>query len=336
MRPIAARAWAFVAWATLLTAVSCHVDAALVFASQDSLGVGRVSQGQASAAAPPGDASAGARPFQVDLIGDAHVSRFNFTDLRHPYNALDGFAVLRVTAWLDPSKRVGLFGDVIPVVTGADEFFFQRYVQAGVGVQLYPIGVPPEGQPEVAGSPARRLLRPLRLFAQLSGRTYYDLPSDSELKRSDVQFGLDYYLDNLFGPSRLKAFAFTVAAYHTTNFSLESYNGLVWSGNVKSGPSVDLGPGSRLIPYAFVDWTWAPGHRERFFENFIHGGAGVRWYPASAGSRAAGSVVRRLHLYGEVVRNIDWLGEPAPSSVEQHDFRAGIAFATGGIYRDRR
>lgn len=287
----------------------------------------------------PSRAASRKRALQLDVVGDYRFSRFNFTDLKRPYNGVDGFAVLRVAAWLDSSRRVGLFGDVIPVIASVPEFFFQRYVQAGVGVQVYPVGLPaqdPTGV-DVEAAPARRILRPLRLFAQVSGRGYYDRPSDTHLEGTDVQVGADYYYDNVFEPSRVKAFVFTVVGYHTTNFSIESYNGLIWSGNVKVGPAVGFTPNFRVIPYAVADWTYAPGHGERFFENFIRAGGGLRWYPRAVSGNGLGrGLLRRLHVYGELVRNVRWLGQQPPAVIEPFDVRAGVAFATGGIYRDSR
>jgi hypothetical protein len=276
---------------------------------------------------------------QLDVIGDYRFSRFNFTDLRTPYNGFDGFTVLRVAAWFDAGRRVGLYGDVIPVVASVHEFFFQRYLQAGVGIQLYLVGWSPDGPPQAVNDRAlaRRLLSPLRLFAQVSGRTYYDRPPDARLEGADTHVGLDYYWDNLFEPSRLKIFAFTVMGYHTTNFSTASYKGFIWSGNLKAGPAVDLTRYSRLIPYAVVDWTSAPSHRDRFFENFVRAGGGLRWYPrTSPGKGLGGNLLRRLNVYGEIVHNVGWLGRQPPASVEPTDVRVGVAFATGGIYRDRR
>lgn len=284
---------------------------------------------------PPVPADGGGR-LQGDLITDYHYSRFNFTDLKEPYDGVDGFTVLRGTGWLDARRRVGVFGDVIPVVTSVSEFFFQRYAQANIGLQIYvvpsSIGVAPEHDSKV-----KRLFRPLRLFAQLSWRGYYDRPSDVDLESRDTQVGLDYYYDNLFATARVKTFVFTAMGYHTTNFSFDGYDAVIWTGNVKAGPAVDIGMKTRLVPYVVTDWTSSASHRERFFENFLHAGGGVRWYPASGSSGGFGaSLLRRLHLYAEGLRNVAWLGDRPPAVVKPHDIRAGIAFASGGIYRDRR
>jgi hypothetical protein len=305
---------------TLVFAVACFVaaEAAIVPA-----------QAQTPAPAPSAREGDGGR-VQVDVIGRYHYSRYNFTDLKHPYDGIDGFTVLRLGVWLDRGRRVGVFADVLPVVTTEPEFFFQRHVQFNAGAQWYPLSPP--------GGTAGRLLRPVRLFAQVSRRVTYDNPDQVDLEETDVEAGFDYYFDNLFEASPIAAFLFTTLTYRTTNFSFDGYDGLLWSGNVTAGPKIALGASS-LVPYAVADWTYSPRYESRFFENFFRAGGGARWYPLPKQGRPAGfgtDLARRLHIFAEVVQNVAWLGDAPPEGVEGHDIRIGVAFATGGFFRETR
>jgi hypothetical protein len=302
----------------------------------------RPAAAQARPATAPGSAS---RPIQLDLIGDVRGSRNNFTDIHvEPhYNGVDAWTVLRLSVWLGSSRQFGVFGEVIPVTTSVSEFWWQRHVQFGGGVQWYPFG----GGGEEQGPPGSELaskgewLRPVRLFAEYSGRVNYDRPVDSgPLQKHDMAIGLDYYHDNLGAEGRLKTFGYANLTYRTTNFSLAEYRGLLSTGNLKVGPAFASGSGNTVaVPYAVVDWSWAPAHGDRWYENFARVGGGARvyfWRNRDADPGLGSDFLRRLHLYAEVVYNAAWLGDAAPASVNRSDVRAGIMFATGGIYRDRR
>ena len=219
-------------------------------------------------------------------------------------------------------------------------FFFQRHVEAHAGVLLYPIPTRDEDESSVV-STTMRLLQPVRVYLQLGARAYYDWPQDAEVSsRRNVTAGLDYYYDNLGNDGVVTSFVYTEMGYHSTNFTSPDYNGFLWFGNARTGREFEFAEGSPLIPYAMLEWTASPSHQDLYYENFLHGGAGVRWYPhVGSEDDASGlgkDLLRRLHVYGEVLRNLSWLGDQPPPSVGRHDARVGVAFSTSGIYRDRR
>src|SRR5688572_366502 len=65
----------------------------------------------------------------IDAFGEYRYSRFNFTDLRYPYDSIDGYLVLRLQGWFDSRRRLAGYINLIPAIATADEFFFQRYVE---------------------------------------------------------------------------------------------------------------------------------------------------------------------------------------------------------------
>jgi len=152
--------------------------------------------------------------------------------------------------------------------------------------------------------------------------------------------GRGLLLRQLVYSHKLACFAFTTATYRPTNFSLDDYHGFVWSGNIKVGPKLCIGT-AFVVPYGVVDWTWSPRYEDRWFENFVRVGGGVRVYPWGDKpdrypSYIAYDLARRLHIFAEVVQNVAWLGESAPSGVHGTDVRIGIGFSTGGFFAEPR
>lgn len=265
---------------------------------------------------------------QFDLLFNGQYARNNFTDVTIPYDGVDAFAVGKVSYWFNTEETFGPFLEIIPTYASVDEFFWQRHVQANAGVQLYLFGK------EYAWDDPWRFVRAVRLFGQWSVREFYDAPSDADLTESDIQGGLDYYYDNLVGRDPLLVFAYQSLTYRKTNFSMDDYSGLLWSGNVKVGPRVDI-LGSALVPYGVLDFTYAPEHDDRWYENFLRVGGGLRWYPKPKGPDDQDGLMAnmsgRFHVFVEGLHNASWLGDEPMNQVEENDLRFGLAFATDGF-----
>lgn len=261
-----------------------------------------------------------------DFQGQLLCSKYNFTDIKNPYQGCDYYGVYKFSTYRNQDvKRIGPFIEVVPVGTSEHEFNFQRHIQFGVGLQWYP-----QRRKVDDYSPARAF----RLFGQILGRHYYDEDSGSIID-DDYHLGLDYYYDNLFSPNKVVVFSFGNISYRSTNFSLANYESVVLLANVKVGMKYPWKSG-KLVPYGLVDSTFST-KRERWFENFIRGGLGLRWYPQVYkyrkfvhGSEAI-EFKRRFNFFAEVIRNISWLADSAPDIVEDYDIRLGFAFSTGGI-----
>lgn len=272
--------------------------------------------------------------FQDDYLGTFFYSRTNFTDLKRgrPYDGFDGFGVAKFAVWLDANRALGPFVQGIPVATTEREFFFQRYVQGDFGVQLYPFEV--FFQP---GGPRpwwHRWLRAIRLFGQVSRRAYYD-DRGIDLVDHDTQIGADYYYDNLLEKDeRVLYFLFTTASYRETSFSVTGYDAFAWIGNVKVGPRLAFGR-SLLVPYAVADWIYVPKYPERWFENRLALGGGVRFYPSASAEYGGlmGDLWRRFHVFAEAVAPV-WLARDPPRSVASYDIRIGLSFSTCGFLRE--
>ena len=266
---------------------------------------------------------------QFDLQGRSLYSENNFTDVKNPYQGVDSFLVAKAGLWFETSRIVGPYLELIPVHTTEDEFWWQRNVQAGVGLQVYPFALQDN-----------RFLKAVRLFGLAAYREYYDQPDDQEAEDSDLQVGADYYFDNiLVADEILTASIYLSAGYRKTNFALEDYEDFLWSGNLNVGPKFCFG-GTTVFPCAVLDWTQSPGYKERWWENFARVGGALRIYPfAGHADRDEEPVflrdlAARFQIFGEVLSNVSWLGDEAPDVVEETDIRAGIAFATGGLFRD--
>lgn len=264
---------------------------------------------------------------QLDFRGEAHYSEYNFTDVVQPYEATDAWAELRIAYWLDESHTLSPYLSVIPAGTTESSFWWQRTVQTEVGVQWYPFSEAP--------------LRRVRLFAGTASRSYYDEPDHAEVQRADTILGGDYYSDNLFSGGGFftreptLSITWTSLAFRRTNFSQSDYKALLWAGNVKLGRNIRRGR-SVLMPYAVADWCYVPGHDERWWENYLRLGGGIRWYPTtqSVNGPPAGGLAQRTYVYAEVLQNAAWLGDhPSSSDVKDTDLRVGVGFSTSGFLR---
>lgn len=259
---------------------------------------------------------------QLDLQGDSHFSRYNFTDIKIPYNGIDSWTELKLAYWMNNTKSFGPYLSIIPVFTTISEFWWQKNAQIAGGLQLYPF-------PQ-----KNRYLRSVRFFALLAWRTYFDQPDDAKQEDKDIQIGADYYYDNLFENRKLIAIIWSNAGFRKTNFSLENYNTFLLMGNIKFGIKVQPNS-SLLLGYFFTEWTYVPKYKERWWENFIRLGGGIRIYPKTdKTNNLLSDILKRFHVYVEVVNNVAWLGnQPYLKDMKRTDFRIGLGFSTGGFFK---
>lgn len=259
---------------------------------------------------------------QLDVQGDVHYSRYNFTDIKIPYDGIDAWAEIKGTYWIDGHKTIAPYISIIPSWANNGDFWWQDNIQLGVGVQWYPFTVVNDSKEKVP-----HLLNGLRLYGMYLWRDYYDKPGNEKPRLNDVQAGADIYYDNIFSEEPVTAALWSTVGFRRTNFSMDNYNALLWSGNAKVGKS--FGEDMRLFPYAFADWTYVPKYDERWWENFLRIGGGIRLYPLT--SQSGGlyyNLLRRLNVYAEVVHNVAWLGASPPDTVKEMDYRFGFSFST--------
>ena len=276
---------------------------------------------------------------QFDAQGNAFYSRFNFTDIKEPYDGVDGWAELKFSYWIDDKESMSPYVSFIPSSTTEEEFWWQKNVQIVAGFQWYPVvTLFPEQQISIGGK--FHHLRAIRLYAFYAWRDYYDEPDDADPEASDFQIGADFYYDNLesqFDDKKYITVSWTNAGFRETNFSTKDYNAFLWTGNIKVGPRFKPS-NSVLFPYCVIDWTYVPKYKERWWENFLRIGGGIRWYPwfhkEIANRRYIGGILKRFHIFGEVLHNAAWLGDSPENDIEETDYRIGLGFSTGGFLKD--
>lgn len=262
--------------------------------------------------------------FRLDIQGDLHYSRYNFTDIKNPYDGIDIWTELKAAYWLDERKSLAPYISIIPSYSSEGEFWWQRNVQFGVGFEWYPIRPSMAKLEETA---VKKFMNSSRLYALYAYREYYDKPSEADPEKDDLQIGADVYYDNLFDGNLLKAIIWSNASFRTTNFSLNDYDGFIWSGNTKVGPQ--FGEKIKILPYVVMDWTYSPKYDERWWENFLRLGAGVSCYPMThRGGGLVNNLLKRLNFYAEVQNNVAWLGQQPHSGVKDTDYRIGLSFST--------
>lgn len=265
---------------------------------------------------------------KYDLQGDYHWSKYNYTDLTYPYEDWDGWIEYKV-ALFDKTQSYGPF----VAVTGSwctdngddpyPRFWWQRYGMATTGVQWHPFS-------------DADWLKAVRLFCTYSWREYSDEGSNPNIDW-DYTWGADYYRDNIYGQSRWIYSIYATSAFHRTNFASNDYRAWVSAMNLKVGPGWKKLIGKTIInPYVLADLCWAPQHDDRFWENYLRAGVGIRIYPVGYDFKRGGIVgefSRRFHFYAEAVNNVTWLEKEPIADLVKWDYRFGIAFSTGGYYR---
>ncbi len=291
----------------------------------------------------------------VDLQGDLRWTSNRFTDLEDD-QGIDTYGELKLSI-LTPIL-VSPFASVVPSAATGDSFFFQRNVELRAGAQFYLSSVLSYEE-----SGALEPLRGLRFFGQYARRFYWDEMPGALLEKEDLSAGADWFFDVLFPygdhdrpvPERESGLGFSGYAstvFHETNFAPldEDYDGLVASWNVKLGwffrqPSWLCG----AFPHVLVDGTWSPSHRERWFENSVRLGFGLRWYPLTVGPQGlfrneAGSLGgwlgKRFNVYTELLFHAGYLGrspdelDPPVRGVtdDRPAVRIGFNFSTDGFF----
>jgi len=277
---------------------------------------------------------------QLDFQGDAHYSRYNFTDVKKPYDGIDGWAELKIAYWVGKDKALSPYLSVIPTFTTESEFWWQRNFQIGVGFQWYPVETFIFRLKDHVRD-QYKFLKSIRLFALSAWREYYDEPKRADPEDTDFQIGIDYYYDNLdnrFDDKNFIVVAWMNAGFRKTNFSLDNYDAFLWTGNIKVGPRFKPTK-TILLPYVVSDWTYVPKYEKRWWENFLRLGAGTRWYPWYPKTKDyigfGKDFLRRFHIYVEVLHNGAWLGYEPNNTVKETDFRVGLGFSTGGFFKKR-
>lgn len=278
--------------------------------------------------------------FKFDLQGDVHYSRYNFTDIKNPYDGLDGWTELKFTYLTGKDKSFGVYASLGPSLTSEDEFWWQKNCQLSIGLQWYPIDIFYSKSEQKNGEPTVedpfKLLRSFRLYALYAMRGYYDKPDGQNPEDTDIQIGVDYYFDNLNNKTD-KSFVsiiWTNAGYRKTNFSFDNYDAFLWSGNIKTGFALQIFNSSIVLPYVVVaDWTYSPTYNDRWWENFVRIGGGFKIYPffrkyPDNDDDLFKNIYKRFNFYIEVLNNATWIGDEPISSIEETDYRVGISFST--------
>ena len=288
--------------------------------------------------------------FALDFLGDSHYSLYNFTDAIIPYYAQDTWTEVKATIWINEERRVAPYFSFLASHMGyiprpseiqnIPPFFWQKFIQGTAGVQYYPF-YGEDYNPSFG----------LRLFTLVAYRHYYARQSItvpySHLVEYDIQAGGDYYYDNIFntseegfvGKNKIVLSSWANATFRHTNFNRKSYNAFFITANIKAGRKLKLYKRSIFFPYLLVDGAWIPfcKKKSKWFENYIHFGSGIRFYPWTLNKldKPSSGILRRMHFYFEYLRDGVWLNGYPPERTKRWDLRYGIGFSTPGIFRSK-
>jgi hypothetical protein len=289
--------------------------------------------------------------YQLDLLGDTHWSKYNFTDLVSPYEGIDTWLEIRNTLWLDnKQQKVGLYGGLMftnmfyPNNPNGLIFGWQRHLQLGGGLQFYPFYQKPEPWETRLPGGGYKPLFGLRFYLWAGHRIYYGQPPNHarDNQTFDIQIGADYYYENITTNNILTLVAWSNAGFRNTNFSNNSYRALLWTGNLRFGPKWPTEVLGNLFFNLSTDWTITSQCKCRWWENYLRLAGGVSWYPFINKSGSFWDFFRRMNFYIDGYFHNSWLGEDPNSypdllhEVSQRDLRFGVSFATPNLFRKQQ
>jgi hypothetical protein len=153
---------------------------------------------------------------------------------------------------------------------------------------------------------------------------------------NEHRVGLDYYYDNILKNENFIHQIYFSGGYRHTNWSKSDFKGFLAETDINLGVGCRLGE-SIVYPHAIIEAAIQPKYNERWWENYVRAGAGIKYYPFAHQERENGwkkELLSRFNFYFEWVHNIIWLEDKAPDSVKNDDFRVGVAFSTGGFYNN--
>lgn|GEM_PF-2580040 len=167
-------------------------------------------------------------------------------------------------------------------------------------------------------------LSPVRLYVQASGNTFLRSAPTFPVPRHDLAIGFDYWRQTDFLESgknrryeRNWSESYVGATYHTTNFGLYDYNAIVCGIDYKRG-WVFGSPRLPLMPYVHAALNFSTAHDERFWENDLIGGIGLRT------DRQIRNDIR-VGLYAEAMGILRYLRDSPPfGNVPNKDYRIGF------------
>jgi hypothetical protein len=262
---------------------------------------------------------------QIDLQGDHYYSHYNFTNLVPEYKHIDGWSEIKGSLWFQGSRICGFYLSALGIyTTEPDVFHWQKNAGFALGFQIYPLPY------------ANQYLRALRIFIFRAFRWYWANKNNEEYQKDDFHIGADYYWDNLFSKIPLKFLIWFNMSVRESNWTEDDYWAFLSTGNLKAGYRLKPGP-FLFLPYGVLEWTWVNKYKERWWENYVRGGAGIRVYYNTKDNKKGliNGLIKRFHIYAEFLGNIRYLGEKAPDVVKNTDFRIGLGYSTSGFYRER-
>jgi hypothetical protein len=241
----------------------------------------------------------------------------------------------RVEIWLPPFRQELSWGPYIRVGgIGASQSpaWENGWLGGpGIGLQVFPFSRPALRKRD---SRLGNVLGPLRLFAEYNRLDFWGR-ENSWRPHHQTRLGAEYWRARHV--NNMSAFCWTEiwagAWWQTANEFAVHYNTSILANSIRAGLRVPNAHAlSVFTPYLVVESSLTD-NRAYFWENKLVGGGGLRFAPPLKRSAPGGKWLNRFAVYGEYVHVAAYYRQQAPSSIPNHDVRAGITFSFGEWYR---
>ncbi len=277
-------------------------------------------------------------PGLPEWMGIAAYADFGYRKTQFYQPDYDTFFFLgdgRLEFWIPPGQETFSWGPYVRLA-GIDGDRPEPWQNAwlalpGAGFQAYPFSLKQfrENAGWLGG-----LLGPLRLFAEYNRLDYW---GDENRWRPDnqVRAGAEYwkakYVNNTYMP--WWAEIWSGLFWQSANEFDKDYDSVIFANALRGGVRVpEAGVISMISPYVVLESSLTD-NAAYYWENRLAAGVGIRFAPLLYAQKGKCNWLTRLVVYAEYLGVIDYYRSEAPSSVPDHDFRAGISLSIGDWYR---
>ena len=260
---------------------------------------------------------------------DVGYHRTQFFEQNHDVSV--GIWDSRVELWLPPFRHSFSWGPyfrIAGIAASRDPAWENAWLsKPGLGFQAYPFSFPTFRQ---ENSVLGGIFGPLRLFGEYNWQNYWGSENswrpDHQI-RAGAEYWREFHVNQTDEPWWGEIWGGLY--WQSANEFDPHFDTLIFATALRSGLRLtDNGLLSAFTPYALIESSLTD-NQTYYWENRLSVGGGLRFAPKLSNKVPW---LNRFILYAEYVYAAAYYHQSAPSSVPDHDIRAGLSFSFGEWY----